>query len=70
MPKPRYDEEENVSRHAAADADCFQEMEDKYGWELKRVEPIKYDIFKVDCVFEGNTEFPDWQKELERQEDK
>jgi hypothetical protein len=41
MPKPRYDEEENVSRHAATDADCCQEMADKYGWFLKRIELIE-----------------------------
>jgi hypothetical protein len=70
MLKPRYDEEENVSRHAAADSDCCKEMEDKYGWDLKRIEPIENDrIFKVDCVFEGKTEFPDWIKEQERKED-
>ncbi|MGK7905479.1 MAG: hypothetical protein AB4352_29555 [Hormoscilla sp.] len=59
MPKPRYDEDENLSRHAATDEGCCEEMERKYGWKLKRIEPIRYDpIFKVDCVFEGQTEFP------------
>jgi len=58
MPKPRYDEDENVSRHAAANADCCEEMEQKYGWNLLDIEPLESDIFEVDCVFEGNTEFP------------
>ena len=30
MAKPRYDEEENKSRHGAADDDCCDEMADKY----------------------------------------
>lgn len=43
----------------AADERCCEEMERKYGWELKRVEVTPEDpIFKVDCVFEGLTEFP------------
>ncbi len=44
MPKSRYDEDENKSRHAAADEDCCDEMADKYGWQLVDVE--KRDIVK------------------------
>jgi hypothetical protein len=58
MLKPRYDEEENISRHAAADRDCCTEMEDRYGWKLLDIEDIGNDILEVDCVFEGKTEFP------------
>ncbi|OUC14239.1 MAG: hypothetical protein B0A82_13215 [Alkalinema sp. CACIAM 70d] len=61
MPKPRYDEDENVSRHAAAEASDCLEMESKYGWELKRIEELPEapnQVFEVDCVFEGKTEFP------------
>lgn len=58
MPKPRYDEERNESRHAAADADCCEEMADKYGWNLKRVELTNNNTLEVDCVFDGKTEFP------------
>jgi hypothetical protein len=29
MPKPRYDEDENKSRHAAVDGDCCEEMAEK-----------------------------------------
>lgn len=61
MPEPRYDAEENVSRHAAVEpADCLK-MEVKYGWILKRIEELPEDVnqvFEVDCVFEGQTEFP------------
>lgn len=31
-PKPRYDEDEDVSRHAAIDEGCCEEMERQYGW--------------------------------------
>jgi hypothetical protein len=59
MPKPRYDEDENVSRHAAVNKDYCKEMERKYGWALIQIEETPEDpIFKVDCVFEGETEFP------------
>jgi hypothetical protein len=32
------DEEENVTRHSATDAEKCEEMEERYNWELKRVE--------------------------------
>jgi hypothetical protein len=58
MPKPRYDEDANVSRHGAVNADCCEDMSDKYGWKLVDVEPVKSSILSVDCVFEGDTSFP------------
>lgn len=58
MPKSRYDEEENKSRHAAADEDCCEEMSEKYGWKLVDTEETGNDILPVDCVFDGKTEFP------------
>jgi hypothetical protein len=38
MPKPRYDEDENVSRHAAASEGDCEKMASKYRWELVEVE--------------------------------
>lgn len=66
MPKPRYDEDEGVSRHAAVtEGDC-ENMASKYGWELIGVEQTSENsIFKVDCVFEGETEFPKNHQEKE-----
>lgn len=66
MTKPRYDEEENVSRHAAvSEGDC-EKMARKYGWELIAVEKTPSNsILKVDCVFEGDTEFPKFYQEKE-----
>jgi hypothetical protein len=58
MPKPRYDEEENVPRHAAADADSCREMADQYGWKLVDVENTGDPVLPVDCVFDGETKFP------------
>lgn len=69
MPKPRYDEEENVSRHAAADKGCCDEMAEKYGWPLVRVEETNNSILEVDCVFEGKTEFPQSYYDNDREED-
>jgi hypothetical protein len=61
MTRPRYDPDEDVSRHAASSSDDCQDIEDKYGWDLKRVEELPEttnQVFEVDCVFEGRTEFP------------
>ena len=33
------------------------------------IEKIDGPILKVDCVFQGKTEFPDWYKELVSKED-
>ena len=57
----RYDPEEDVSRHAATDFKKCKDMERHYGWKLKDVERLRVSpdsIFKVDCVFEGNVDFP------------
>ncbi|AFZ22483.1 hypothetical protein Cylst_0106 [Cylindrospermum stagnale PCC 7417] len=59
MTKPRYDEKEDKSRHAAADEDCCEEMAEKYGWRLVDTEKTGNDILPVDCVFDGKTEFPE-----------
>ncbi|XZO03659.1 MAG: hypothetical protein ACM65L_08080 [Microcoleus sp.] len=40
----RYEPDENISRHAAADDECCYEMETKYGWTLKRIEKLQGDI--------------------------
>jgi hypothetical protein len=53
--------EENVSRHSATDAEKCREMETRYGWDLTAVEETPEDpIFKVDCVFDGETVFPNY----------
>ncbi len=69
MPKPRYDEDENKSRHGAADDDCCDEMADKYNWQLVDVEKTGDPILPVDCVFEGKTEFPKSYYDTEKEED-
>jgi len=69
MPKPRYDEDENVSRHGSADEGCCEEMEQKYGWDLVRIEQTEDPILEVDCVFEGKTEFPKSYYDTDKEED-
>jgi hypothetical protein len=64
----RYDAEEDKSRRAA-DPNCCEEMEEKYGLKLIEIEKIGDSILKVDCVFQGKIEFSDWYKELESKED-
>jgi hypothetical protein len=55
--------EETTSRHSATDPDKCFEMEKKYGWKLLRFELTQDQILKVDCVFEGETEFPTYLTE-------
>ncbi|MGK7928352.1 MAG: hypothetical protein AB4290_24450 [Spirulina sp.] len=66
----RYDPDENISRHGATDPQKCEEMQQKYKWNLIRVEITDDKILEVDCVFEGETEFPDWYKEQERKEER
>lgn len=70
--RPRYDEQENLSRHAAVEASDCLEMENKYGWKLKRIEELPEttnQVFEVDCVFEGKTEFPKSYYDTESEDD-
>ncbi|MCL1466911.1 hypothetical protein LAY41_21200 [Argonema galeatum A003/A1] len=55
--------EKPESRHSATDPEKCYQMERKYGWKLLRVEKTKHQTLKVDCVFEGETEFPKYQQE-------
>ncbi|MEG4577411.1 hypothetical protein QUA56_32800 [Microcoleus sp. N3A4] len=41
---------------------CYK-MQEKYGWRLKRIEPKQGSIFKYDCVFEGDAQFPDYMED-------
>ena len=50
--------EENV--HSATEPAKCEEMADRNGWRLKRVEPTQDPILKVDCIFYGEqTSFED-----------
>jgi hypothetical protein len=49
----RYDPDENVSRHGATDPDQCEDMADKYGWSLVRIEGTGDPMLEVDCVFDG-----------------
>ena len=69
MPEPRHNENENKSRHAAADDDCCDEMAEKYGWQLVDVEQTGDPILPVDCVFEGETEFPKSYYDTDKEQD-
>jgi hypothetical protein len=70
MTSLRYDPDEDKSRHAAADESCCEEMAQKYDWQLVDVEPIRdNDVFKADCVFDGETEFPKSYYDTDREDD-
>lgn len=56
MSKPS--EQENI--HAAVSRKQCEKMGERNGWALKRVEPTRDKILKVNCVFEGEqTSFED-----------
>lgn len=55
--------EENISRHAVTERRKCYEMQEKYGWKLLRIEPTGDKILKYDCVFEGETEFPNYMED-------
>jgi len=48
---PRYDPDENVSRHGATEPDKCEEMADKYGWNLVRVEETGDSTLEEDSCF-------------------
>jgi hypothetical protein len=51
-----------TSRHGAVSPEDCIKMGKKYEWKLKDV-VLRVDrpILKVDCVFEGDTEFPNYE---------
>lgn len=55
--------EKPESRHGATDPQRCRNMEKKYGWKLLRVEKTRDTILKFDCVFEGETEFPNYSED-------
>ena len=49
MAKPRYDENENISRHAATRPGDCERMARKYGWKLIAIELVPEDpILKIE----------------------
>ncbi|MEQ8996871.1 MAG: hypothetical protein RID53_10260 [Coleofasciculus sp. B1-GNL1-01] len=55
--------EQPESRHAVAERKRCYEMEEKYRWTLLRIEPTGDKTLKYNCVFEGQTEFPNYMME-------
>jgi hypothetical protein len=64
----RYDPERDISRHSATSPQKCRDMQKKYGWKLIDIEEIEnQQIFQVDCVFKGQTEFPNYLEEKEEE---
>ena len=53
----RYDPDEDKSRHGAADPDCCEEMEEKYGWKLIEIEKIDGLFSKLIVFFKAKPSF-------------
>jgi hypothetical protein len=58
MTKPRYDPEENVTRHGATSPKKCKDMEKRRGWQLVDIEDASGSMLKVDCVFKGDVRSP------------
>lgn len=52
--------------HYATDKKKCEEMEKRYGWKLKRTEKTTDDILKAKCIFEGESQFPNYQEESDK----
>lgn len=61
MSKPN--DKQTTSRHGVTDPLKCTEMAKKYDWKLLRIETTKDKILKFDCVFEGETKFPDYRED-------
>lgn len=57
------DKQPKFSKHAVTEKWRCIQMQEKYGWRLIRIEATGDEVLKWNCVFEGETEFPDYQKE-------
>jgi len=55
----RYDPEKNESKHAAAHPDnCLKMQKNNPGWRLKGWVKTDQPMLEIDCIFEGDTDFP------------
>ena len=37
---------------------CLSDMEARYGWKLKAIQSTGNPMLKVNCIFDGEAEFP------------
>ncbi|PAX58338.1 hypothetical protein CK510_07910 [Brunnivagina elsteri CCALA 953] len=63
MTENKQPQEENISRHAVTERWRCYAIEQKYRWKLLRIEPTGDKTLKWLCVFEGETEFPNYLEE-------
>ncbi|MGB5896790.1 MAG: hypothetical protein WBD58_18105 [Geitlerinemataceae cyanobacterium] len=61
MPKSRKErqlEERKTTSHWAISEEACESMEEKYGWTLVETNRDNSNLLPVECVFEGEAEFP------------
>ena len=53
---------DEFTHHAAVSSENCLGMEEKYGWELERIEVLDEPVgpFEVDCIFKGDAQFPNY----------
>lgn len=57
---PDQNTEQPTSRHAVSEPWRCIEMTRKYGWKLVNIEPNGTKDLPYDCIFQGQTDFPDY----------
>ena len=65
-----YDPHSDETTYPAVRASHCEGMRDRYNWQLKEVRRKNRDIMPVDCVFEGDVEFPKWFMDWSKGTDK
>ncbi|MEO1353414.1 MAG: hypothetical protein AAFW84_32405 [Cyanobacteria bacterium J06635_15] len=61
-----YDPTDDETIYPAAYEIFCKKMAQRYNWKLKEARRLNRDVLPVDCIFEGDVEFPkspmDWSK--------
>ena len=63
MKEEQPESETPTSYHYVTDPEKCYKIQEKYGWTLLGYEEVGGDILKVKCIYEGETQFPNYFSE-------
>ena len=63
MNEEQQESETSTSYHYVTDPEKCYKIQEKYGWTLLGYEEVGGDILKVKCIYEGETQFPNYFSE-------
>lgn len=63
MNEEEKDSETPTSYHYVTDPEKCYKIQEKYGWKLLGYEEVGGNILKVKCIYEEETEFPNYLTE-------